>query len=188
MIRAYPGRASVLPGERLVLHAATDSRRFRVHFYRWRDGFEALHSSSWLAGERARERGAGDDWGWPAYEFPVPAHWSSNVVIANPCDFAGEIGRRAAGGKRAPPAYSGGHADALRQPRQVAAMAQKLAERIKQEGFGNARVEGLPAADWVLIDAGDVVVHLFRPEVRSFYNLERMWAFGDAPPVAAGTA
>ena len=70
-----------------------------------------------------------------------------------------------------------------RSTRQVAAMAQKLAERIKQEGFGSARVEGLPAADWVLIDAGDVVVHLFRPEVRSFYNLERMWAFGDAPPV-----
>jgi len=70
-----------------------------------------------------------------------------------------------------------------RSTRQVAAMAQKLAERVKQEGFGSARVEGLPAADWVLIDAGDVVVHLFRPEVRSFYNLERMWAFGDAPPV-----
>ncbi|MGN6500918.1 MAG: ribosome silencing factor [Tsuneonella sp.] len=66
-----------------------------------------------------------------------------------------------------------------RSTRQVAAMAQKLAEKIKQDGFGNARVEGLPAADWVLIDAGDVVVHLFRPEVRSFYNLERMWGFGD---------
>lgn len=75
-----------------------------------------------------------------------------------------------------------------RSTRQVASMAQKLAERIKHGGFGNARVEGLPAADWVLIDAGDVVVHLFRPEVRSFYNLERMWAFGDAPPVAAGQA
>jgi ribosome-associated protein len=75
-----------------------------------------------------------------------------------------------------------------RSTRQVAAIAQKLAERIKQAGHGSARVEGLPAADWVLIDAGDVVVHLFRPEVRSFYNLERMWAFGDAPPVAAGTA
>ena len=75
-----------------------------------------------------------------------------------------------------------------RSTRQVAAMAQKLAERIKREGFGPARIEGLPAADWVLIDAGDVVVHLFRPEVRSFYNLERMWAFGDAPPVAAGQA
>lgn len=67
-----------------------------------------------------------------------------------------------------------------RSTRQVAAMAQKLAERIKHGGFGHARIEGLPAADWVLIDAGDVVVHLFRPEVRSFYNLERMWAFGDS--------
>lgn len=67
-----------------------------------------------------------------------------------------------------------------RSTRQVAAMAQKLAERIKHGGFGHSRIEGLPAADWVLIDAGDVVVHLFRPEVRSFYNLERMWGFGDA--------
>ena len=75
-----------------------------------------------------------------------------------------------------------------RSTRQVAAMAQKLAEKIKQSGFGPVKLEGLPAADWVLLDAGDVVVHLFRPEVRSFYNLERMWAFGDAPPVASGTA
>jgi ribosome-associated protein len=66
-----------------------------------------------------------------------------------------------------------------RSTRQVAAMAQKLAERIKHGGFGHVRIEGLPAADWVLVDAGDVVIHLFRPEVRSFYNLERMWAFGD---------
>ena len=76
-----------------------------------------------------------------------------------------------------------------RSTRQVAAIAQKLAERVKQGGFGPVRVEGLPAADWVVLDAGDVVVHLFRPEVRSFYNLERMWAFGDAPPPpAAGSA
>ena len=74
-----------------------------------------------------------------------------------------------------------------RSTRQVAAMAQKLAEKIKHEGFGPVRVEGLTAADWVLIDAGDVVVHLFRPEVRSFYNLERMWAFGDGE-AATGTA
>jgi ribosome-associated protein len=66
-----------------------------------------------------------------------------------------------------------------RSTRQVAAIATKLAERLKAGGFGTPRVEGLPAADWVLIDAGDVVVHLFRPEVRSFYNLERMWGFGD---------
>ena len=67
-----------------------------------------------------------------------------------------------------------------RSTRQVAAMAQKLSERLKHGGFGLSRIEGLPAADWVLVDAGDVVVHIFRPEVRSFYNLERMWAFGDA--------
>lgn len=69
-----------------------------------------------------------------------------------------------------------------RSTRQVASMANKLAERIKAEFKVIARVEGLPNADWVLIDAGDVIVHLFRPEVRSFYNLERMWGFGDAPP------
>jgi ribosome-associated protein len=72
-----------------------------------------------------------------------------------------------------------------RSTRQVTAMAQKLGERIKQAGFGSVRIEGLPAADWVLVDAGDVVVHLFRPEVRSFYNLERMWGFGDTPTAGA---
>jgi ribosome-associated protein len=71
-----------------------------------------------------------------------------------------------------------------RSSRQVTAMAQKLAERVKHGGFGHARIEGLPAADWVLIDAGDVVVHLFRPEVRSFYNLERMWGFGETTGAA----
>lgn len=75
-----------------------------------------------------------------------------------------------------------------RSTRQVASIAQKLSERLKQGGFGNARIEGLPAADWVLIDSGDVVVHLFRPEVRSFYNLERMWGFGDGAPAAVGQA
>lgn len=74
-----------------------------------------------------------------------------------------------------------------RSTRQVAAMAQKLAEKIKEAGFGHVRVEGLPAADWVLIDAGDVVVHLFRPEVRSFYNLERMWSF-EGSEAAGGRA
>ena len=73
-----------------------------------------------------------------------------------------------------------------RSSRQVAAMAQHLAEKIKKETGRSARVEGLPVADWVLIDAGDVIVHLFRPEVRSFYNLERMWGFVGAP--VAGNA
>ena len=69
-----------------------------------------------------------------------------------------------------------------RSTRQVASMAQKLAERIKAQTGRSARIEGLPTADWVLIDAGDVIIHLFRPEVRSFYNLERMWAFGEGQP------
>ena len=75
-----------------------------------------------------------------------------------------------------------------RSTRQVASMAQKLSERIKQELGRPVRVEGLPVADWVLIDADDVIVHLFRPEVRSFYNLERMWAFESGGAVAAGAA
>jgi ribosome-associated protein len=71
-----------------------------------------------------------------------------------------------------------------RSSRQVAAMAQKLAERIKRDLARNVRIEGLPVADWVLIDADDVIVHLFRPEVRSFYNLERMWAFEEGTPAS----
>jgi ribosome-associated protein len=74
-----------------------------------------------------------------------------------------------------------------RSTRQVAAMAEKLSERIKRDLGRGVRVEGLPVADWVLIDADDVIVHLFRPEVRSFYNLERMWAFEERPAAAAGT-
>ena len=72
-----------------------------------------------------------------------------------------------------------------RSTRQVASMAQKLTERIKQDLGRNVRVEGLPVADWVLIDADDVIVHLFRPEVRSFYNLERMWGFEESAATAA---
>ncbi|MEO6198316.1 MAG: ribosome silencing factor [Sphingomicrobium sp.] len=72
-----------------------------------------------------------------------------------------------------------------RSTRQVASMAAKLADRIKQQTGLIARIEGLPAADWVLIDANDVIVHIFRPEVRNFYNLERMWSFGDDDNVSA---
>ena len=75
-----------------------------------------------------------------------------------------------------------------RSTRQVASMAAKLAEKIKAEMGRSPRIEGLPTADWVLIDAGDVIVHIFRPEVRSFYNLEKMWAFGDSPPTPNGSA
>ena len=62
-----------------------------------------------------------------------------------------------------------------RSHRHVGAMADHLLRTLKDAGFGRARVEGLPHCDWVLIDAGDVIVHLFRPEVRAFYNLEKMW-------------
>ena len=72
-----------------------------------------------------------------------------------------------------------------RSTRQVASMAVKLADKIKERFSRNVRIEGLPAGDWVLIDADDVIVHIFRPEVRNFYNLERMWAFGDDSSVSA---
>ena len=72
-----------------------------------------------------------------------------------------------------------------RSKRQVASMAVKLGDKIKERFGRNVRIEGLPAADWVLIDADDVIVHIFRPEVRNFYNLERMWAFGDDSSVSA---
>jgi ribosome-associated protein len=71
-----------------------------------------------------------------------------------------------------------------RSTRQVASMAQKLTERIKQDLGRSVRVEGLAVADWVLIDADDVIVHIFRPEVRSFYNLERMWSFEESAAAA----
>ena len=62
-----------------------------------------------------------------------------------------------------------------RSARQVAALAGKMQEKLKHTGYGKVPVEGLPQADWVLVDAGDVIIHLFRPEVREFYNLEKMW-------------
>ena len=67
-----------------------------------------------------------------------------------------------------------------RSSRQVASMATKIAEKVKAEFGRSPRVEGLPTADWVLIDAGDVIVHLFRPEVRTFYNIEKIWAVDSA--------
>ena len=63
-----------------------------------------------------------------------------------------------------------------RSQRHVAAMSDHLARALKEAGLGKARMEGMPHADWVLIDAGDVIVHLFRPEVRSFYNIEKIWS------------
>ena len=63
-----------------------------------------------------------------------------------------------------------------RSSRHVGAIADQLVEKLKERGYRDLRVEGMPQCDWVLVDAGDVVVHLFRPEVRSFYNLEKLWS------------
>ena len=66
-----------------------------------------------------------------------------------------------------------------RSNRHVSAVADHLIKALKEAGLGTARVEGLASADWVLIDAGDVIVHVFRPEVREFYNIEKMWQAPD---------
>jgi ribosome-associated protein len=66
-----------------------------------------------------------------------------------------------------------------RSHRHVAAVADHLIKAIKDGGLGVPRVEGLNNADWVLIDSGDVIVHVFRPEVREFYNIEKMWQAPD---------
>lgn len=59
--------------------------------------------------------------------------------------------------------------------RHVAALAEKLKDRLEARGVKGIRMEGLQQADWVAIDAGDILVHVFRPEVREFYNIEKMW-------------
>ena len=73
-----------------------------------------------------------------------------------------------------------------RSNRQVAAMAEHAVEKLKAAGLKGISVEGLARADWVLIDGGDVIVHLFRPEVRAFYGLEKMW--GEELTADAGVA
>ncbi|WP_409201297.1 ribosome silencing factor [Paracoccus aurantius] len=67
-----------------------------------------------------------------------------------------------------------------RSSRQVAAIAEKLVQRLKEQTGRNARIEGKDTGDWVLIDTDDVIVHVFRPEVREFYQLEKMWMPADA--------
>jgi len=63
-----------------------------------------------------------------------------------------------------------------RSNRHVGAVADRVLEGLKHAGIPKVHVEGMPHCDWVLIDAGDIIVHVFRPEVRAFYNLEKMWA------------
>jgi ribosome-associated protein len=67
-----------------------------------------------------------------------------------------------------------------RSDRHVGAVAEQVQRKLKEEGYGKARIEGQPHCDWVIIDIGDIIVHVFRPEVREFYNLEKMWS-GERP-------
>ena len=74
-----------------------------------------------------------------------------------------------------------------RSQRHVGALADHIAREMKDKGFGSPSIEGMPACDWVLLDSGDVIVHLFRPEVREFYNIEKIWspeAFKEPKPAA----
>lgn len=74
-----------------------------------------------------------------------------------------------------------------RSSRQVSALAEKLADILKREHALQTRIEGKGQGDWVLLDAGDVLVHIFRPEVRDFYQLDKMWLSPDSEPMAKPT-
>jgi ribosome-associated protein len=63
-----------------------------------------------------------------------------------------------------------------RSDRHVGAIAEQIGRKLKEQGLGRIRIEGMEACDWVLIDTGDIIVHVFRDEVRDFYNLEKMWS------------
>ena len=67
-----------------------------------------------------------------------------------------------------------------RSDRHVGAVAEQIQRKLKEEGHGKARIEGQSHCDWVIVDIGDIIVHVFRPEVREFYNLEKMWS-GERP-------
>lgn len=69
-----------------------------------------------------------------------------------------------------------------RSQRQVVSLAERMLQALKDSGYGRAPCEGLRHGDWVLIDAGDVIIHLFRPEVRAYYNLEKMWGASLSEP------
>ncbi|MEI9985336.1 MAG: ribosome silencing factor [Aliidongia sp.] len=75
-----------------------------------------------------------------------------------------------------------------RSSRQVSALADQVTSKLRDTGHGRVAAEGKAHGDWVLLDAGDVIIHLFRPEVRAFYNLEKMWGAAPMPQLEAGTA
>ena len=72
-----------------------------------------------------------------------------------------------------------------RSQRHVSAIAEHLARRLKEAGYGTRPVDGLASGDWVLVDAVDVIVHIFRPEVRAYYDLEGMWSVKEPARAAA---
>ncbi len=72
--------------------------------------------------------------------------------------------------------------------RHVSAMAERLRDRLNMRGIKEVRIEGLSQSDWVAIDAGDIIIHLFRPEVRDFYNIEKMWCAYQPFNVVGGTS
>ncbi len=71
--------------------------------------------------------------------------------------------------------------------RHVSAMADKLAERLNILGLKDVRIQGQENSEWVIVDAGDVIIHLFKPEVRTFYNLEKMWSVPQISPAHLAT-
>jgi ribosome-associated protein len=73
-----------------------------------------------------------------------------------------------------------------RSARHVASIAEHLARKLKEVGYGTRPVDGLSQGDWVLVDAGDIIVHVFRPEVRDYYDLEGMWSVEEPSRAAAG--
>ncbi|WP_018183085.1 ribosome silencing factor [Kaistia granuli] len=75
-----------------------------------------------------------------------------------------------------------------RSQRHVSSIAEHISRDLTEAGGRVARVEGVPHCDWVLLDAGDVIVHIFRPEVRSFYNLEKMWSAEEPQSAASPTS
>jgi ribosome-associated protein len=119
-----------------------------------------------------------------AHGLPAPDHSLLNAVLASlEDDKAEEVVHIDLRGKSEMGDYM--VIATGRSTRQVTAMAEKLVDRVKQSHGVLSRVEGRETGDWVLIDAGDVIVHLFRPEVREFYQLEKLWVPGAPSP--AGT-